>query len=416
MAPLSTLTLDDFHFSSMESTEEMTRYVPGGYHPVVIGDIISSPRNGSDGRSRQYRIVNKLGWGSSATVWLAQADSSKAFVAVKVTTAGGNLTREVAMLEAASKVQTNGEQPPHVLNLLDHFTLDGPNGIHSVLVTEVVVPMVSVLSPRRPPLWRKVAAHGLAQAVAHLHTLKIVHGDLYLWNIGLSMPQFIDKDPHDVMQDLGPHHITVVLPESLANQTPSLPAYVIAPCSLEKYYDSLACSDHPQTKIYDFGSSHKAYTLPLSFRCAAEACAPEVVFAQVFEKTANPPVEPPADVWALATAIYEIVTGSSLFNGAGMGFLLYGMASMADSLPPGWKNWYAGLPKAPEVSPSSADAWWASRRVALRRNCADEADTDALVALLRKMLALDPAARPTAAEVLKDAWFLRSAAAILKHS
>jgi serine/threonine-protein kinase SRPK3 len=167
------LTPDDFHFSSMETTEDMTRYVPKGYHPIVIGDILSP------GGSRQYRIMHKLGFGSYATVWLAQkTNPSKAFVAVKITTADGGLTREAAMLEAASNIKANrdGEQSSHALTLLDHFTLRGPNGTHSVMVTEVVAPILSLLSPKRLPLWRKAAAHSLAQGLAHLHTADIVHG------------------------------------------------------------------------------------------------------------------------------------------------------------------------------------------------------------------------------------------------
>lgn len=68
------LMSDDFHFSSMETTEDMTHYIPGGYHPVIIGDSLSpSPEN-------QYRIMHKLGFGSYATVWLAQrTDYSKGF-------------------------------------------------------------------------------------------------------------------------------------------------------------------------------------------------------------------------------------------------------------------------------------------------------------------------------------------------
>jgi hypothetical protein len=90
------------------------------------------------------------------------------------------------------------------------------------------------------------------------------------------------------------------------------------------------------------------------------------------------------------------------------------MAAMAGSLPLGWQNWYASLSDAPEVSPSGADAWWASHRERLRPNCADEADTDALITLLKKVLVLDPASRPIAAEVLQDPWFLHNAA-VLKH-
>ena len=37
-----------------------------------------------------------------------------------------------------------------------------------------------------------------------------------------------------------------------------------------------------------------------------EACAPEMAFARVVEKIDNPPVELPADVWALGTAVPPI--------------------------------------------------------------------------------------------------------------
>ncbi|KAF8971371.1 hypothetical protein BDZ97DRAFT_1913862 [Flammula alnicola] len=171
---------DDLHFWSMETTEDMIRDEPGGYHPIIIGDILSPSPENSESGTRQYRTMHKLGYGSYATVWLVQTtDSSKDFVAVKVTAADGVRTREAAMLEAALRS----------------------------------------------------AAYGLTQAVAQLHAAAIVHG---------------------------------------------------------------------------------------------------------------------------------------------------------------------------EISPSGADAWWASHREYLRQNCADEADTDALIALLRKVLVLDPTARPTAAEVLQD--------------
>ena len=36
-------------------------YRPGGYHPVVLGDVFN----------RQYKVIRKLGEGSYSTVWLA---------------------------------------------------------------------------------------------------------------------------------------------------------------------------------------------------------------------------------------------------------------------------------------------------------------------------------------------------------
>lgn len=42
--------------------ENKSRYVPGGYHPVRIGDTFASG---------QYRVLRKLGYGVYSTVWLA---------------------------------------------------------------------------------------------------------------------------------------------------------------------------------------------------------------------------------------------------------------------------------------------------------------------------------------------------------
>ena len=49
--------------------------------------------------------------------------------------------------------------------------------------------------------------------------------------------------------------------------------------------------------------AHETGTLPLRFQCALEACAPEVVFARVIEQVDNPPIEPPADIWALGASV-----------------------------------------------------------------------------------------------------------------
>ena len=49
--------------------------------------------------------------------------------------------------------------------------------------------------------------------------------------------------------------------------------------------------------------AHEARTVPLSFQCTAETCAPELAFARVVEKTANPPVGLSADVWALGATV-----------------------------------------------------------------------------------------------------------------
>jgi hypothetical protein len=43
--------------------EPLHRYHKGGYHPIHLGDSLSSGR---------YKILHKLGWGSYSTVWAAR--------------------------------------------------------------------------------------------------------------------------------------------------------------------------------------------------------------------------------------------------------------------------------------------------------------------------------------------------------
>lgn len=43
--------------------ENMSKYRPGGFHPIRLGDTLQ------DGR---YKIYHKLGWGGFSTVWLAR--------------------------------------------------------------------------------------------------------------------------------------------------------------------------------------------------------------------------------------------------------------------------------------------------------------------------------------------------------
>ncbi|KAI9163422.1 High-affinity methionine permease [Paramyrothecium foliicola] len=43
--------------------EPLRRYRPGGYHPVVLGDLLNHGR---------YKVIHKLGWGGYATTWAAK--------------------------------------------------------------------------------------------------------------------------------------------------------------------------------------------------------------------------------------------------------------------------------------------------------------------------------------------------------
>ncbi|KAL8833890.1 MAG: hypothetical protein Q9170_004037 [Blastenia crenularia] len=67
----------------------------------------------------------------------------------------------------------------HIVELLDHFDLEGPNGVHQCLVTNGLGPCLlpGSLEPELTDLgniWS--VAKQLVQAAAYMHTVGIVHG------------------------------------------------------------------------------------------------------------------------------------------------------------------------------------------------------------------------------------------------
>ena len=65
MARLSLYWNVDFDIEGVD-VEDINQYIPGGFHPIRLGDVLSSTK-------AQYRVLHKLGRGGFSTVWLAEA-------------------------------------------------------------------------------------------------------------------------------------------------------------------------------------------------------------------------------------------------------------------------------------------------------------------------------------------------------
>lgn len=111
-------------YMPLDDIEKPERYSPGGYHPISIGDHLSD----------RYEVVHKLGFGTYSTTWLAKDRTLEKYVAIKVAIAGADI-RERKILNTLAFSESAFSEPSSRLipQVLDTFSLNGPNGKHQLL-------------------------------------------------------------------------------------------------------------------------------------------------------------------------------------------------------------------------------------------------------------------------------------------
>ena len=164
----------------VEDVEDLEKYVPGGYHPVQLDTTIA------DGR---YKIVHKLGCGGFSTIWLCYDQIQRRYVALKIGI--GSLNEEVlhearmldllnSNFQAGSKhLKGHGSR---FIEVLDSFSVDGPNGHHHCLVSNPSRCSVAEAKHFSTKGWlfpvevaRSISAQ-LIQATAYMHSQGVAHG------------------------------------------------------------------------------------------------------------------------------------------------------------------------------------------------------------------------------------------------
>ena len=127
----------------------------------------------------RYRVIHKLGHGGSSTVWLARDNARQRYVSLKILCAEEPDIIEIEMLDFLK--DKNASHPGHqyISFPYDSFRLDGPNGSHICLVSEVLGPsladLVSLGRQLRASASQKVSRQ-FVQAVAYLHSEGVCHG------------------------------------------------------------------------------------------------------------------------------------------------------------------------------------------------------------------------------------------------
>lgn len=253
------------HEIEQEEEEDPADYRPGGYHPISIGDRFPS-------NTERYIVQAKLGWGHFSTVWLTLDTVRIVHVALKVVKSASNYREaaedEIRLLEVI-KHKTSANENGRVVRLLDHFTHQGPNGMHVCMVFERMGG--NLLS-----LMRRLEGTGPIGGGLFLKTVKRITKQV------LEGLDLLHRHCHIIHTDLKPEN---VLLES------------------DDFYDN---PDLINVKIADLGNACFTFHHITSDIQTRQYRAPEVIVGLEYDVT--------VDIWSAACMTFELVTGDFLFS------------------------------------------------------------------------------------------------------
>ncbi|KAL6904758.1 kinase-like domain-containing protein [Trichoderma evansii] len=254
--------------------EDLADYGPGGYHQVHLSDTLD------DGK---YRILDKLGFGSFAIVWLARDEDRRA-----VAEQSHEHNHELEILQA---IKQNGDPAhpghKHVSHLLNSFYHEGPNGRHLCIVLEFLGPQISSVAETRPnyrlegPLARRISSQ-LLFAVDYIRACGVAHGDIYMGNVLFRLSTLNETLTID-----DPRVGKVSKKDGSPNEK-GFPDYLVMPADYGYGKGELL----DEVQLVDFGESFFVSNPPMSINTHMSFHPPEVVFRH-----------------PLSEATYELVTG-----------------------------------------------------------------------------------------------------------
>ncbi|KAF2970527.1 hypothetical protein GQX73_g3074 [Xylaria multiplex] len=431
----------DSRFESMGTPcESIELYRPGGFHPVVLGDILHE----------RYRVIRKLGYGSTATVWLAEdvarasGNSEVKYVALKIHAANVDVTNELSIQQHLATSATKDAGSNSVLLSLDLFTLQGPNGNHHCFVSEPTGPSVSsvLLAPHKffdllnPPTNRfstprnKSILRSVLLGLKFLRDNNIVHGDLQPGNLLFPIRDISHLTPNELEQNESNTRFDRVKRKDGKVDRWS-PKYLIAPKPIIE--ESLQVRE--VVKLADFGGAFRIDNPPASPLTPLGYRAPEMILGNRIDWT--------IDIWCFGCLMFELLTDRPLFEVTG--FLcpphvvdddhLIQLSEIIGPLPqhirdawPKYTSYFGPNGERLNVEPSDFDdsEWGRNIRadqppegygppIAMpsledsfykyKANDIGEAEARELVSLLRETLQIEPSKRPSAAQLLQKRWF-----------
>ncbi|KAL6710042.1 hypothetical protein ACN47E_009833 [Coniothyrium glycines] len=377
--------------------EPLHRYRVGGYHPIVLGDSFKNGR---------YKVLHKLGWGGYSTVWAAKDLRNQEYVALKVSVAEvQGKSCELKVLRALAELNSGETGSRHVMQLLDHFHIEGPNGQHECLVLEFLGPSITDVldmrfsDERLPGTLAKLSVQQALVGLAFLHKHGIGHGDLHTRNLAFAIPSLHTLTEAELLEKLRNPEIGTVTRKDGKPLDPNVPAYLVRPTS----YPADESLTQQHIKIIDFGESFSDDDPPDTLHTPLCIRAPEVIFGEKLDHH--------VDLWSAGCMIFELVVGQPPFDSimaTPVSVVQQMLDTASDDLPERWQQKWQTMDSAwdGERKENTLQEWLEEMYFdGVRKADLTREDIVKVGALVRSLLRFEPSARASVHEILQDPWF-----------
>ncbi|KAJ5544637.1 hypothetical protein N7461_006941 [Penicillium sp. DV-2018c] len=367
--------------------ESLSKYQPGGYHPVNLGDTFANDR---------YKIHHKLGWGGFSTVWLAKDRDRNQWVSLKIMTADSSISRELQILNFLEAQSRRGLASNYVVQLLDAFTHKGPNGVHQCLVFELLGPSVDkVLSDyheSQDKLHTETVLRistQLLKAVKFIHDAGLCHGDISGRNIAFTCTHLSKQTEEQLFDVLG---FPEIEPLKRIDGTPlgnELPAQLIRAAEWNEWIDE----DDEDIRLLDFGESFYQGQEPQKLAQPGPLKVPETIFTDCFDDR--------VDLWRTGCMIYSFLFRTWPFWYIGEDeVLIFQMIGFVERLPAEWESKWKSMQMRSNHNLESEGNYGTSK---LERKFADlgpDPTLEPLLHVIQGLMRFLPSSRITAEEAL----------------
>ncbi|ATY62716.1 kinase domain-containing [Cordyceps militaris] len=258
----------------------------GNYCPVNIGDIYDS---------NTYQVLGKLGFGSTATVWLAR---NLRFYALKVFMRNSDdaCISEFRTYNAIANANPYHPGHPHIRTAVRTFAIERQGQYYQCLVQPPMWDSWRDLLSRNPSgrfstALLKGGLRHLLLALDYLHTeCKLVHTDIKADNI---LHAIADKG---ILKSFVKDEIETPSPRKFVN---TAPVYMSRRFGLPEEFGIIVLSDFGEAVKGDVKRNHNAQ--PDVYR------SPEVMLQAAWSY--------PIDIWNVGAMIWDVFEGGHLFHG-----------------------------------------------------------------------------------------------------